>query len=52
LIRIESQAFHALDIVVVIPSTIMFIACDAFRNVSQILIADGDFFTSFIAGGN
>jgi hypothetical protein len=32
-----------LDIVVVIPSTVIFIASDAFGNVSQISIADGDF---------
>jgi hypothetical protein len=47
LIRIESQAFYDLDIVVVIPSTITFIACDAFQNASQICIADCDFCDEF-----
>jgi hypothetical protein len=47
LTRIESQAFHGLDVVVVVPSTIMFIACDAFGNVRHISIADGDFCQEF-----
>jgi hypothetical protein len=42
LIRIESQAFYGLDVVVMIPPTIIFIACDASGNVSQICIADCD----------
>jgi hypothetical protein len=47
LIRIESQAFHELDVVVVIPSTIEFIGSDAIPNVSQIQIPDGDYCHGF-----
>jgi hypothetical protein len=47
LIRIESFAFQGFDGVVVIPSTVVFIACDAFRNVSQISIANSDFCQEF-----
>jgi hypothetical protein len=36
LIRIKSQTFRGLDVLVVIPSTVIFITCFAFRNVSQI----------------
>jgi serine/threonine protein kinase len=39
--RIESQAFHALDVVVVIPSTVVFVAFDAVPNGCGISIADG-----------
>jgi hypothetical protein len=38
--RIESQAFHETDLVVVIPSTVLFVAFDAFSNLFQISIAD------------
>jgi hypothetical protein len=47
LIRFECRAFHELDIVVVIPSTVMFLACDAFDNVSRISIADDAFCHEF-----
>jgi hypothetical protein len=47
LIRIESQAFPALDVVVVIPSTVIFIALNAFVNISDISVADGDFYEEF-----
>jgi hypothetical protein len=42
--RIESQGFHDLgiDIVIVIPSTVLFVAFDAISNLSNIFISDRD----------
>jgi hypothetical protein len=42
LIPMESETFHGLDVMVIIPSTIVFIGSDAMPNVSQISITDGD----------
>jgi hypothetical protein len=42
LTRIESKAFHELDIVITIPSTVLFVAFDAFPILSHIFISDCD----------
>jgi hypothetical protein len=47
LTRIESKAFAGLDLIVIIPSTVLFVAFDAIPTPYQISIADCDFCPEF-----